>query len=81
MTVPQTRDQLIDKLQHQPKDADIPGLVGAMEAEQAADLNQDIALLAGVWELRWSSSAALAEAGTLAGQSRVLDPAGRGCNC
>ena len=82
MTVPQTRDQLIDKLQHQPKNADIPGLVGAMEAEQAADLNQDIALLAGVWELRWSSSTQpwLKQAPWL-DNLQVLDPEqGRGCN-
>ena len=82
MTVPQTRDQLIDKLQHQPKDADIPGLVGAMEAEQAADLNKDIALLAGVWELRWSSSTQpwLKQAPWL-DNLQVLDPErGRGCN-
>ena len=56
MTVPQTRDQLVEKLQLQPKDSDIPGLVEALEAEQAADLNQDMERLAGVWELRWSSS-------------------------
>ena len=82
MTVPQTRDQLVEKLQLQPKDSDIPGLVEALEAEQAADLNQDMERLAGVWELRWSSSTQpwLKQAPWL-DNLQVLDPErGRGCN-
>jgi hypothetical protein len=34
----------------------IPGLVHQLEEAQPADLRTDIALLEGVWELRWSSS-------------------------
>ena len=82
MTVPQTRDQLVEKLQLQPKDADIPGLVEALEAEQAADLNQDMERLAGVWELRWSSSQQpwLKQTAGLE-NLQALDPErGRGCN-
>ena len=80
--MPQTRDQLIERLQQQPKATDIPSLVETMEREQAADLNRDGALLAGVWELRWSSSTQpwLKQAPWL-DNLQVLDPErGRGCN-
>ena len=80
--MPQTRDQLIERLQQQPKATDIPSLVETMEREQAADLDRDGALLTGVWELRWSSSTQpwLKQAPWL-DNLQVLDPErGRGCN-
>ena len=80
--MPQTRDQLIERLQQQPKATDIPSLVETMEQEQVADLNRDGALLTGVWELRWSSSTQpwLKQAPWL-DNLQILDPErGRGCN-
>ena len=61
-----TRQRLLDALQ--PPSASQPGrpptggeaatrqLVDQLEREQPADLERDRQLLAGVWELRWSSS-------------------------
>jgi hypothetical protein len=48
--------QLEQLLRQQPQSAGIRPLVDQLEQEHPADLDRDGALLAGVWELRWSSS-------------------------
>lgn len=60
----------------------VRGLIEALEAARPADLDRDRALLAGVWELRWSSSRLpyLAVAPWLE-NLQLLDPErGRGMN-
>ena len=49
-------NELIRRLQEQPDDDSIPDLVLAAEANSDVDLSKDLALLKGVWELRWSSA-------------------------
>ena len=49
-------NELIRRLKDQPEDSSIPDLVLAAEANSDVDLSRDLALLKGVWELRWSSA-------------------------
>ncbi|WP_115126285.1 PAP/fibrillin family protein [Synechococcus sp. GEYO] len=49
-------NELIRRLKEQPDDGSIPDLVVAAEANSDVDLSRDLALLKGVWELRWSSA-------------------------
>ncbi len=49
-------DELIRLLREQPNDCSIPDLVVAAETISDVDLSKDVALLMGVWELRWSSA-------------------------
>ena len=49
-------NELIRRLKEQPDDVSIPDLVVAAEANSDVDLSRDLALLKGVWELRWSSA-------------------------
>ena len=49
-------NELIRRLKEQPDDGSIPDLVVAAEANSDVDLGRDLALLKGVWELRWSSA-------------------------
>ncbi|NOL47103.1 plastid lipid-associated protein (PAP)/fibrillin family [Synechococcus sp. MIT S9220] len=49
-------NELICRLKDQPEDSRIPDLVLAAEANSDVDLSRDLALLKGVWELRWSSA-------------------------
>jgi len=57
-------------------------LIEQLERERPADLERDSALLAGVWELRWSSSALpYLAVGPWIENLQLLDPArGRGMN-
>ncbi len=48
-------NELIRRLKDQPEDSSIHDLVLAAEANSDVDLSRDLALLKGVWELRWSS--------------------------
>ena len=48
--------QLIDLLKSNPKDKLIPSLITEIESMQVVDLEADLTLLKGIWELRWSSS-------------------------
>ena len=79
------RGQLLSRLQPGAPAAEPPGvraLIEALEAARPADLDRDRALLAGVWELRWSSSSLpyLAVAPWLE-NLQLLDPErGRGMN-
>ena len=50
------RLNLLELLQHNPKDKRIFPLIEQLESKQPANLERDRELLAGVWELRWSSS-------------------------
>ena len=50
-------EELVQLLRSKPSSARIRPLVEELERLQPADLERDAALLAGVWELRWSSSA------------------------
>ena len=75
-------NELIRRLKEQPDDGSIPDLVVAAEANSDVDLSRDLALLKGVWELRWSSASQpwLKQADWLE-NLQVLDPAnGRGMN-
>lgn len=80
-----SRQQLLALLQPGAAAADpdrVRGLIESLERSQPADLNRDRALLAGVWELRWSSSRLpyLAVAPWLE-NLQLLDPErGRGMN-
>ena len=47
-------NELIRRLREQPNDDSIPDLVVAAEANSDVDLSKDVALLMGVWELRWA---------------------------
>ena len=51
-----SENKLIDLLQFDPKNNQIPSLITEIESKQVVDLQSDVALLKGVWELRWSSS-------------------------
>ena len=51
-----SENKLIDLLQFDPKNNEIPSLITEIESKQVVDLQSDVALLKGVWELRWSSS-------------------------
>jgi len=68
-------EELVQLLRSAPSSARIRPLVEELERLQPADLERDAALLAGVWELRWSSSAQpwLREAPWLE-NLQVLDP-------
>jgi hypothetical protein len=68
-------EELVQLLRSKPSSARIRPLVEELERLQPADLERDAALLAGVWELRWSSSAQpwLREAPWLE-NLQVLDP-------
>ena len=75
-------NELIRRLREQPNDDSIPDLVVAAEANSDVDLSKDVALLMGVWELRWSSSTQpwLKQANWLE-NIQVLDPVNsRGMN-
>ncbi len=75
-------NELIRRLQEQPDDDSIPDLVIAAEANSDVDLSKDLALLKGVWELRWSSATQpwLKQANWLE-NLQVLDPVNsRGMN-
>ena len=50
------RLNLLELLQHNPKDKRIFPLIEQLESKQPANLRRDREFLAGVWELRWSSS-------------------------
>jgi hypothetical protein len=50
------QEELVERLELNPKDPTIPLLIKDIEASANVDLSNDIALLRGVWELRWSSS-------------------------
>jgi hypothetical protein len=76
------RPTLLRCLRLDPAHPDLPSLVEQLEREQPADLEVDAALLAGVWELRWSSASQpwLKQAPWLE-NLQVLDPErGRGMN-
>ena len=49
-------DQLIHLLKEQPRNREIPDLIRAAEAASDIELSNNLALLTGVWELRWSSA-------------------------
>ena len=49
-------DQLIHLLKEQPRNREIAGLICAAEAASDIELSNNLALLTGVWELRWSSA-------------------------
>ena len=75
-------NELIRRLKDQPEDSSIPDLVLAAEANSDVDLSRDLALLKGVWELRWSSATQpwLKQANWLE-NLQVLDPVNsRGMN-
>ncbi|KZR89713.1 PAP/fibrillin family protein [Synechococcus sp. MIT S9508] len=52
-------NKLIRRLKERADDDSIPDLVAAAEANSDVDLSRDLALLKGVWELRWSSATQL----------------------
>ena len=75
-------DQLIHLLKKQPRNREIPDLIRAAEAASDIELSNNLALLTGVWELRWSSASQpwLKQADWLE-NLQVLDPVnGRGMN-
>ena len=47
---------LIRLLREQPRNSEIPGLVAASQSQSTIDLDGNLDLLTGVWELRWSSA-------------------------
>ena len=51
-----SKEQLIEYLRLDPKNTQIPSLITEIESKQVVDLQSDVTLLKGVWELRWSSS-------------------------
>jgi hypothetical protein len=78
------REALLERLRHPAgrQADDTRALIEGLERQQPADLRRDVALLRGVWELRWSSSALpyLAVAPWLE-NLQLLDPErGRGMN-
>lgn len=50
------KEQLTNLLQSDPKNYLIPTLIKEFELKSNVDLKNDVSLLKGVWELRWSSS-------------------------
>ena len=76
------RDALVRLLTDQPDDPRVAPLIHAVEAEQPADLSKDASLLAGVWELRWSSARQpWLRQGRWLDNLQILDPLnGRACN-
>ena len=70
-----TKQQLIDKLQSKPNDESIFSLIQTIEKQSVVNLDRDLSLLKGVWELRWSSSIQpwLKQAGWLE-NLQILDP-------
>jgi len=78
------RDELLRELDHpgQGGDHQVETLIQALEQEEPADLGRQLALLAGVWELRWSSSRLpyLLVAPWLENLQILLPEAGRGMN-
>ena len=48
--------KLIEVLEHTPKSNQIVELIKLVESESSADITNQIDLLRGVWELRWSTS-------------------------
>lgn len=77
-----SRDALVQLLTDQPDDPGLVQLIRTVEAEQPADLSKDASLLAGVWELRWSSaSQPWLRQGRWLDNLQILDPLnGRACN-
>ena len=76
------RDQLVRLLEQHPDSPEIEKLVAAAEEGNSVNLTRDLELLAGVWDLRWSSSKQpwLKQAPWLE-NLQVLDPShARGCN-
>ena len=76
------RDLLISLLQNKPNDPSLKERLSDLEKAQPADLSRDVALLKGVWDLRWSSSSQpwLRQAPWLE-NLQALDPDhNRGCN-
>ncbi len=69
------KQQLIDRLRSKPNDASIFSLIQTIENQSVVDLERDLSLLKGVWELRWSSSTQpwLKQAGWLE-NLQILDP-------
>jgi hypothetical protein len=51
-----SKEELIEYLRLDPKNTHIPSLITEIESKQVVDLQSDVTLLKGVWELRWSSS-------------------------
>ena len=49
-------DELLSILQSNPSDPSLLKRILSHEKNQSVDLNRDVSLLKGVWELRWSSS-------------------------
>ena len=49
-------DQLIRLLKDDPRDSEIADLILSVEAASRVELSTNLALLKGVWELRWSSA-------------------------
>ena len=47
---------LIRLLREQPRNSEIPELVAASESQSTIELDGNLDLLTGVWELRWSSA-------------------------
>ena len=75
-------NKLIRQLKQQPNDESIPNLIVIAEENSDVDLSKDMALLKGVWELRWSSATQpwLKQANWLE-NIQVLDPVNsRGMN-
>ena len=75
-------NKLIRQLKQQPNDDSIPNLIVIAEENSDVDLSKDMALLKGVWELRWSSATQpwLKQANWLE-NIQVLDPVNsRGMN-
>ena len=50
------KEKLTNLLQTDPKSCIIPSLIEEIELQSRVDLETDLSLLKGVWELRWSSS-------------------------
>ena len=50
------RNELLNVLRTDPKNTNIPKLIKDVEAQTKVDLQEDLKLLEGVWELKWSSS-------------------------
>ncbi|MFN9623674.1 MAG: PAP/fibrillin family protein [Cyanobacteriota bacterium] len=53
---PTPRAELLHLLRHGGDRDSIPALITRLEQDHPADLRRDMALVEGVWELRWSSS-------------------------
>jgi len=77
-----SRDALVRLLNDRPNDPSVAQGIRTVEAEHPANLSQDGSLLAGVWELRWSSASQpwLRQSPWL-NNLQILDPSNRrACN-